>query len=108
MKEPFNQRTPAEWHNQMILEFEDEMKKAAGNMDYEKAIKWRDAVIKIKKGTDIYDVLHVVDELWTVRNIPSVKPFLKHAWGEFSSFAKGNFKDVKDEKDFEKQKNLVS
>lgn len=108
MKKPFSQRAPAEWHNQMILEFEDEMKRAANNMDYEKAIKWRDAITKIKNGTDIYDVLHVVDELWTARNIPSVKPFSKHSWGEFSSFAKDNFKSIKDEKDFERQKNLVS
>lgn len=91
---PFKERAPAEWYNQIILEFEDEMKKASQNLEYEKAIKWRDAVIKLKEGTDIYDVLHVVDELYTVRKIPSVKPFLEHKPEEFSEFAKKHFGKV--------------
>jgi len=102
MKEPFNKRTPAEWYNQIILEFEDEMNKSAKRQDYEKAIKWRDAVIKLTQGTDIYDVLHVVDELWAARHIPSVKPFLEHKWEEFSDFAKHSFKNIKSKEDFEK------
>jgi hypothetical protein len=104
LKEPFNKRAPAEWYNQMILEFEDEMNKAAKTQDFERAIKWRDAVLKLKAGTDIYDVLHVVDELWMARSIPSVKPFLKHNWSEFSEFAKSSFKDIATEDDFNTQK----
>jgi len=100
MKDPFNKRAPAEWYNQVILEFEDEMKKAAGKREFEKAIKWRDALIKLNLGTDIYDVLHVVDELWTARQIPSVKPFLSHNWEEFSEYAKGQFRDVKSREEF--------
>ncbi len=88
MKTPFKDRTPAEWYNQIILEFEDEMTKAAGIKDFEKAIKWRDALIKIKNGTDIYDVLHVVDELWSARNIPQLKPFLQYKKEEITDFAK--------------------
>ena len=76
----------------MILEFEDQMEKSAKAHDYEKAIKWRDAIYKLKLGTDIYDVLHVVDELWTARKIPSVKPFLQHKPGEFSPFVKKHFR----------------
>jgi len=98
MGKPFKERTPAEWYNQIVLEFEDEMKKAVAIQDFEKAIKWRDALIKLRQGTDIYDVLHVVDELWTARNIPEVKPFFSHRWGEFSDFAKRFFRkfDSKD------------
>ncbi|MBU1037123.1 UvrB/UvrC motif-containing protein [Patescibacteria group bacterium] len=83
-KTPFKNRTPKEWFNQIILEFEDEMKKAASAQEYEKAIKWRDAVIKLKSGVDVYDVLHIVNELNTVRKIPSLKPFLQHK--KFSKF----------------------
>ena len=101
LREPFKDRTPAEWYNQIILEFEDEIKSSADNMDFEKAIKWRDAVIKLKQGTDIYDVLHVVDELWSARKIPSVKPFLEHNWEELSDFAKKYLQDVMTEKDLE-------
>ena len=102
MKESFGVRTPPEWYNQIILEFEDEMNKSAQRQDFEKAVKWRDAVLKLKQGTDIYDVLHVVDELWAARHIPSVKPFLEHNWEEFSDFAKQSFKDIKTKQDFEK------
>jgi len=91
-KTPFKQRTPAEWYNQMILEFEDEMNKAAQQQEFEKAIKWRDAVIKLKSGADVFDVLHVVNELYSVRTIPSVKPFLEHA--KFSQFAKEHFEPL--------------
>ena len=56
--------------------------------DFEKAVKWRDAIIKIHNETDIYDVLHVVDELWSARNIPSVKPFLDHKPEELSDYIK--------------------
>jgi hypothetical protein len=108
LKEPFNTRAPSEWYNQIILEFEDEMKKSAEKRDFEKAIKWRDAVIKLKRGTDIYDVLHVVDELWSARTIPSVKPFLEHNWEEFSTFAKDTFRDVPDKTAFENWKNRNS
>ncbi len=88
MKQPFKKRTPAEWYNQILLEFEDEMKKATERKDFEKAVKWRDAIIKIHNETDIYDVLHVVDELWSARNIPSVKPFLDHKPEELSDYIK--------------------
>ena len=80
---------------------EDEMKKAVKKREFEKAIKWRDALIKLDQGTDMYDVLHVVDELWSARHIPEIKPFLEHDWGEFSEFAKGRFLEVGSRKEFE-------
>lgn len=101
MQKPFSQRTHAEWYNQIILEFEDEMTKAAMSRDYEKAIKWRDAVLKLSQRTDIYDVLHVVDELWSARSIPSVKPFFDHTWEEFSAYAKQHMLNVASKEDFE-------
>ena len=88
---PLKERTPPDWYNLIILEFEDEMKKAAGNREFEKAIKWRDALIKLKKGTDIYDVLHVVDDLQTVRKIPSLKGVADHKPEEISEFAREHF-----------------
>lgn len=101
LKAPFKERAPAEWYNQIVLEFEDEIKKCAASQDFEKAIKWRDALTKLRAGTDIYDILHVVDELWTVRRIPVVKPFLTHEWEEFSTYAKENFRDARDKNEFE-------
>lgn len=89
-KIPFKKRAPADWYNQVILEFEDEMKKAVAKLEFEKAIKWRDAIIKLKKGHDIYDVFHVVDELHAVRKIPSLKPFRDHRPEEISEFARAH------------------
>ncbi len=76
------------------------MRKASEKKDFERAIKWRDALIKLDRGTDIYDVLHVVDELWSARNIPQVKPFLEHTWEELPEFAKEYFREVGSEEDF--------
>lgn len=104
MQKPFRQRAPAEWFNQIVLEFEDEMNKATKNKDFERAIKWRDALLKIRQNTDIHDVLHVVDELWSARKIPELKPFLTYEWEEFSEYAKQNFKDAATKEDFEKWK----
>jgi hypothetical protein len=104
MSKPFKDRTPPEWYNQIILEFEDEMRRAAEKEEYEKAIKWRDAVLKLRRGTDRFDVLHVVNELWTARNIPAVKPFLTHEWEEFRQFAKDAFLQANTKEEFEKWK----
>ena len=101
MKKSFKDRAPAEWYNQIVLEFEDQMKIASVNNRFEEAIKWRDALLKLKGGTDIYDVLHVVDELWTARNIPALKPFLDHDWNEISPFIRKFLRDVKTKEDFD-------
>lgn len=103
-KKPFKDQTHLEWYNQVILEFEDEMNKAASTMNYELAVKWRDAIIKLKQGNDIFDVLHVIDELWSARNIPSVKPFFDHTYEEFSTFAKEYFLGFKTKEEFEEWK----
>ncbi len=104
MKESFKKRTPSEWYNQIILEFNDEMEKAAKKREFEKAVKWRDAIMKLEQGTDIYDVLHVVDELWSARQIPSVKPFLEHNWDELPEFAKKHLQDAANKEEFEEWK----
>jgi hypothetical protein len=108
MKDPFKKRTPSEWYNQIILEFTDEMEKAAKKREFEKAVKWRDAVLKLEQGTDIYDVLHVVDELWSARQIPSVKPFLEHNWDELSEFAKNHLEDAANKEEFKEWKRRKS
>lgn len=101
---PFKDRTHHEWYNQIILEFEDEMNKAASYQNFELAIKWRDAIIKLKQGTDVFDILHVVDELWTVRQIPQLKPFFEYNYDEFSEFAKENMLSVPSKEAFNRWK----
>ena len=104
MKKPFKERAPIDWYNHIITEFEDEMKKAAEEKQFEKAVKWRDAIIKLHTGTDIYDILHVVDELWSVRTLPTLRHFLLRNWDDFSDYAKQYFLHIYNAEDFEKFK----
>jgi len=100
---PYKKRVlPADF-NSMVLEFEDEMNKAIEKQEFEKAIKWRDAIYKLKSGMDIHDVLHVVDDLRTVRGLPSLKGYWEHAPSELSKFAKEYFVTHKDKKFLTKQ-----
>jgi len=95
---PYKYRVYSSTFNSIILEFEDEMKKAIANQEFEKAIKWRDAIYKLKAGTDIYDVLHVIDDLQVSRKLPSLKTFWEYSPKEFSEFAKKHFEDFNIEK----------
>lgn len=88
-KVPFKERTPPEWFNVIILEFSKEMQRAAQKQEYEKAIKWRDAIYKLKSGADVFDVIHVVDELNTLCRMPTVKTFAERK--RFPGFAKKHF-----------------
>jgi len=106
-KRPYQKRVLAGQFNSMILEFEDEMNKAIKLREFEKAIKWRDAIAKLKNGTDIYDVMHVVDDLRQTRHLPSLKDYWEHSPEEFSDFAKNNFIDFKEEKFLKKQPNQL-
>lgn len=106
-KIPFKKRAPKDWYNLMILEFEDEMKKAIDNLEFEKAIKWRDAIYKLKEETDIYDVLHVIDDLRIGRQFPSLKSFYEHSLDEFSPFVKKAFKDFKEKEFLKEQEEML-
>ena len=94
----FKKRVLAGQFNSMILEFEDEMNKAIKNKEFEKAIKWRDAIYKLKADTDIFDVLHVVDDLANHRNLPSLKDYWEYDVQDFSKFAKENFVSFNEKK----------
>ena len=88
---PYKKRVFAGQFNSMILEFEDEMNNAVKSQEFEKAIKWRDAIYKLKNGMDIYDILHVIDDLRQTRYLPSLKDYWEHTPEEFSAFAKKQF-----------------
>ncbi len=102
-KKPYQKRVLAGHFNSIILEFEDEMNKAVKAREFEKAIKWRDAIHKLKSGTDIYDVMHVVDDLRQSRQLPSLKDFWEYYSGEFSNYAQQHFIDFDKEKFSQKQ-----
>jgi hypothetical protein len=95
MTVPLKNREKPEWYNQLILEFEDEMKKSAEQLEFEKASHWRDAIIKLRSGADIYEALHPVDDLYKVRTIPSLKPYLEYKPEEISEFARSALLPVK-------------
>ncbi|OQB44281.1 MAG: Alpha-amylase 1 [Parcubacteria group bacterium ADurb.Bin159] len=94
---PYKERVYGATYNSMILEFEDEMKKAIEKQEFEKAIKWRDAIYKLKSGADIYDVLHVIDDLSISRHLPSLKSYWEYNVKEFSPFAQKHFEEFSQE-----------
>jgi len=102
-KKPYQKRVLAGHFNSIILEFEDEMNKAVKAKEFEKAIKWRDAIHKLKSGTDIYDVMHVIDDLRQSRQLPALKDFWEYYSSEFSDYAQKHFIDFDKEKFAQKQ-----
>lgn len=73
IKIPFKKRTLEANKPEVYWAFIDtmkkEMQKAVKNQEFEKAILWRDAILKIENQDDIYDAVHATDLLRTV--IPS-------------------------------------
>ena len=67
IKIPFKERTIKEGKPEVYHAFLDmmksEMEKAAKNQEFEKAILWRDAIIKIEEENDIYDAIHATNLL---------------------------------------------
>lgn len=70
IKIPFKKRTLLAGKPEVYWAFIDtmkkEMKKAARLGEFEKAILWRDAIIKIENLDDIYDAVHAADLLRTI------------------------------------------
>ncbi|MBI5072074.1 hypothetical protein HZB93_04290 [Candidatus Falkowbacteria bacterium] len=63
IKIPFKERAKPGELPAFLRAMKQEMEKAAKNKEFEKSILWRDAINKINEGTDIYDAVHVVDQL---------------------------------------------
>lgn len=67
VKIPFKERTLEKGEPEKYFAFIDlmkkEMRKAAKEKNFEKAILWRDAIWKIEHKNDIYDTIHVEDIL---------------------------------------------
>ncbi len=67
VKIPFKKRTLEAGKPEVYLAFiktmDKEMNKAAKNKEFEKAILWRDAILKIENQDDIYDAVHATDLL---------------------------------------------
>ena len=67
VKIPFRERTiedgKPEVYNAFINMMKEKMKEAVQEKNFEKAILWRDAIIKIENKNDIYDAMHATDLL---------------------------------------------
>jgi len=62
-KIPFVKRATTGEYEALLELLEVEEKKAAKRGEYEQAIRWRDARRKLKNHTDVYDAVHVIDQL---------------------------------------------
>jgi len=62
-KIPFVKRAKSGEYEALLDLLALEEKKAAKCSEYEQAIRWRDAQTKLKNQTDVYDAVHVIDQL---------------------------------------------
>lgn len=69
---PLKTRVDKKWFNGLLRELRIQMKKAAAREEFEKAILWRDAIIKLKKGHDIYDAESIVERLKIEKRVSSL------------------------------------
>lgn len=69
---PLKNRVTKKWFDGLVKELQNEMKKAADNEEFEKAIMWRDAIFKLKSGQDIYADESIAERLKAEKNIPSL------------------------------------
>jgi len=62
-KIPFKDRAKSGEYEALLELLKEEELKSSSSKEYEQAIKWRDAQMKLEKGFDVYDSVHVIDQL---------------------------------------------
>ena len=62
-KIPFRDRSEAGQFSAVLSVLKKEERLAAKRGEYEQAARWRDARVKLDKGLDVYDAMHIVDQL---------------------------------------------
>ncbi len=60
---PFKDRSEASQFALVLSVLEKEERSAAKRGEYEQAAKWRDGRFKLENGLDVYDAMHIVDQL---------------------------------------------
>ena len=89
IKIPFKERAKPGEYPAVLAIMEREMKKSAKRQEFEKAILWRDAITKLKEGTDIYDVIHVVDLLRAQVNWKELEELVEKYKKEYKKIKSG-------------------
>jgi hypothetical protein len=62
-KIPFKNRAKPGEYEALLKILREEEKKAVVNREYELAIRWRDSIYKLEKGLDVYDFVHIIDQM---------------------------------------------
>lgn len=63
IKIPFKKRAKPGEYEAIIEILKKEMAIAVSRQEFEQAIRWRDSIYKLEHGLDIYNLVHVVDQL---------------------------------------------
>lgn len=74
---PFGDRAKAGEYPAFMEMMKREMNRAAKRQEFEKAILWRDAMTKLENKTDVYDAIHVVDQLRANTDNSEVEALIK-------------------------------
>ncbi len=63
-KIPFSGRAKPGEYDALIGILKKEEKRAVERGEYELAIRWRDSIYKLEKKLDVYDFVHIIDQMW--------------------------------------------
>lgn len=63
IKIPFKKRAKPGEYEAIIEILKKEMAEAVSRQEFEQAIRWRDSLYKLEHGLDIYNLIHIVDQL---------------------------------------------
>jgi hypothetical protein len=63
IKIPFKKRAKPGEYEAIIEILKKELEKAVTRREFEQAIRWRDSIYKLEHGLDIYNLVHIVDQL---------------------------------------------
>lgn len=76
-KIPFRDRVNSSQFNVVTAALKKEENLATSRGEYEQAIRWRDGRRKLELGTDVYDAIHIVDQLRAEGRLPELSPIIK-------------------------------
>ncbi|MFH1565924.1 MAG: hypothetical protein ABIB98_01855 [bacterium] len=88
-KIPFKDRAKPGEYEALLELLKKEEEKVAKNREYEQAIRWRDAQEKLIKETDVYDAVHVIDQLRQFVDFKEYKEFVSKYLKEYKFINSG-------------------
>lgn len=88
-KIPFKDRAKPGEYETLLEVLKKEEEQAVGREEYELAIRWRDSRYKLEKGLDIYDFVHIVDQMRTEGRLGKYEELAQKFREQYKKFVPG-------------------